>query len=168
MAFRNLLSQLNCNICPNKIVCFLQHMPLQNYPEVTQYFIIKLPSQYFKFDNINRRWHADYQGIENQLIAYYDSWNYFIPENTQVILSPEAQKDSDRKFIRETFKQLLDIAAKATEGSDPIDSILFDGIGLILASDYLEAVHKVLSMFKTYSKAANSYDNTCPHYSAGI
>ena len=164
MAFMNLLSQLNCNSCPNKTVCFLQRMPLPNYPEATQYFIIKLPSQFFKFDNINLRWHADYQGIENQLIAYFDYWNYFIPENSQVILSPEAQKDSDRKFIRDTFKQMLDIAAKATEDSDPVASILFDGIGLILASDYLEAVHKVLSMFKTYSKVVNYYDNTCPHH----
>lgn len=168
MAYMNLLSQLNCNNCPNKNICFLQRMPLQNYSEATQYFVITLPSQFFKFDNISHRWRADYQGIENQLIVCYDSWYYFIPESKQVVLSPEAQKDSDRKFIRDTFNHLLDLAAKATEDTDPTASILFDGIGLVLASNYLEAVHKVLSMFKTYSKAVNFYDNTCPHYSAGI
>ena len=168
MTYMNLLSQLNCNNCPNKDVCFLQRMPLQNYPEATQYFILKPLSQFFKFDNKSHRWRADYQAIENQLIVYYDSWNYFIPANNQVVLSPEAQKESDRKFIRDTFKHLLDIAAKATEDSDSVASMLFDGIGLVLASDYLEAVHKVLSMFRTCSKAVNSYDNACTHYSAGI
>lgn len=149
-------------------MCFLQRMPLQNYPETTQSFFIFLPSEIFSINEIDHWRHADYYQIAERLVVYYDTNHCSLPDNRKIPWSAEAQKDSDRQFIRETFKQLLDTAAKATEDSDPVASILFDGIGLILASDYLEAVHKVLSMFKTYSKEANSYDNTCPHYSAGI
>ena len=59
----------------------------------------------------------------------------------------------------------MDVAAKVTEDTVPEASIIFDGIGLILASDYLEAVHKVLSMFNTYEKIIKSNEDFCPHYS---
>lgn len=166
----SLLSQQNCNSCLyGREKCFLHRMPMQNYPETTQAFMIHLPARAYGFSSVDHRWHADYHHIENQLIAYYDLYNCTMPENVKVPLTTEAQRDSDHQRIREElFKNLLDFAAKATEDSDPIASILFDGIGLVLASDYLEAVHKVLSMFRTYSKAVTSCDRACPQYSAGF
>lgn len=47
---------------------------------------------------------------------------------------------------------MLDIAAKATEEENPEISIMFNGIGLVLASDYVEAVSKIFSMLKTAIK----------------
>lgn len=168
MAYISLLSQQNCNSSLyGREKCFLQRMPLQNYPETTQAFMIHLPARAYEFSSVDHRWHADYHRIGNQLIEYYDLYNCSMPDNVKGPLTA-AQRDSDHQRIREElFKNLLDFAAKATEDSDPIASILFDGIGLILASDYLEAVHKVLSMFKTYNKATDSYNDACSHYSAG-
>lgn len=168
MAYMNLLSQLNCNNCPNKSMCFLQHMPLQNYPETTQSFVIYLPSEIFGINETDHRRHADYHQIAKRLIAYYDTNRCSLPDNRKIPWSEGAQKDSDRQFIRDRFKHLLSIAAKATEDTAPAASILFDGIGIVLASDYLEVVHKVLSMFSTYDKAVSSYGGDCPHYSAGF
>lgn len=168
MMYRDMLSLQPCNNCRRKRDCFLRNMPLRSYPEATQNFVIHLPASIFDLHNTDRRWHADYHRIESQLIAYYDLYNCFIPQNVQVPLSKEAQENSDRQYIRDTFKNLLDAAAKATEDANPAASILFDGIGLVLASDYLEAVHKVFSMFRTYSKAVHSYDRDCPQYSAGF
>ncbi len=76
-------------------------------------------------------------------------------------MSVDAQQDCDRKRIRELFKHFLDIAAKSTENKEPELSILFDGIGFVLASDYLEAVGKVLSMFKTREKMRNNTTTRC-------
>ena len=64
------------------------------------------------------------------------------------------------------FKQLLDVAAKATERSDPKTSIMFDGIGLVLADNYIEAVHKILSMFQKYDKIINENGVTFNQFSA--
>lgn len=63
--------------------------------------------------------------------------------------------------IRELFKHFLDIAAKVTEDKVPELSILFDEIGFVLASDYLEAVGKFFSMFKTREKMRSNTTTRC-------
>lgn len=166
MLYKNMLGSLPCNNCRSKEHCFLQQIPLQKYPEATQSFVIHLPQSIFSYNGTSHRWYAHYWSVENEIIALYNSQNCFIPENKKYPLSVEAQRDSDRKYIRETFKHLLEIAAKATEDTDPKASIIFDGIGLVLASDYLEAVHKVLSMFNTYGKIVNANETACPNYSS--
>ena len=160
-----MLSLLHCNSCSSRKTCFLQRIPLQNYPEETQNFIIHLPTNIFVYNNTNHRWYAQYRLVENRIIEYYDTHDCVIPENRKFPLSTVAQKDSDRQFIREKFKHLLEIAAKVTEDTDPEASIIFDGIGLVLASDYLEAVHKILSMFSKYDKMIEANENACPLYS---
>lgn len=168
MLYRNMLYQLPCRNCQRRNVCFLQRMPLQNYPEETQNFVIHLPQNIFSYNNTDYRWHAHYRSVEDQIIAYYDAYDCYVPSNRQYPLSNEAQKENDRNFIRERFKHLLDVAAKATEDTDPEASIMFDGIGVILASDYLEAVHKILSMFSKYDKIVKTNETSCPHYSVGF
>lgn len=96
---------------------------------------------------------------------YYDAYDCYVSSNRQYPQSIETQKENDRRFIREEFTHLLDVAAKATEDTNPEVSIMFDGIGLILASGYLEAVHKILSMFSKYGKIINANETACPHYS---
>lgn len=163
-----MLGRLQCNRCLNRNNCFLQRIPLQNYPERTQNFVIHIPNNIFTFNSIDHRWYANYEMILNQIIKYYDTKCDVISENKMYPLSIEAQKERDRQFIRENFKHFLEFAAKATEKSDPEASIIFDGIGLVLASDYLEAVHKILSMLHTYDKMIDANETTCTHYLAGI
>ena len=43
-------------------------------------------------------------------------------------------------------------------------SIMFDGIGLVLASDYVEAVNKIFSMLKTAIKSDNHFSGECFGY----
>ena len=78
----------------------------------------------------------------------------------------DAQRESDRQFIRDRFKKLLEAVAKPTEETAPEMSIVFDGIGLVLASDYLEAVHKILSMINTYNKMSYANGDRCACISA--
>lgn len=165
MIYNNVLNLGKCSTCPTRNFCFLRKMPLQSYPEATQNFVIHLPSNIFSYSNVERRWHAHYKSIEDQIIAYYDTYNCYIPNNIKCPLSTEAQREKDRKFIREKFKHFLEIAAKATENTAPEASIIFDGIGLVLASDYIEAVHKTLSMFSKYDKMIKVNENACPLYS---
>ena len=86
-------------------------------------------------------------------MQYYDINDCGLSGNEKNYLTIEEQKISDRQRIKELFKQFLDVAAKSTEDTNPEISILFDEIGLVLASDYLEAVSKIFSMFKTLEKA---------------
>lgn len=164
MIYNKMLNMRLCPTCPIKGFCFLRQMPLQSYPETTQNFVIHLPSNIFAYNNVERRWHAQYKLVEDQIIAYYDACNCYVPDNMQYPLTAEAQRESDKKLIREKFKGLLDMAAKATENTNPEVSIIFDGIGLVLASDYLEAVHKVLSIMSTYSRMINTNKGSCPYY----
>ncbi|MCI8860125.1 MAG: hypothetical protein HFI71_11545 [Lachnospiraceae bacterium] len=84
--------------------------------------------------------------------------------NENHCVTNEAQKESDRQKIRESLKQFLEIAAKVSEDKDPQMSIVFDEIGLILASDYLEAVNKIFSMLKTLNKINNNFSGRCFRY----
>ena len=98
--------------------------------------------------------------ILDQIITYYNSQPNFIQQNRLFVLVEDVQRESDRQFIRDRFKKLLEAAVKGTDESDPEASIVFDGIGLILASDYLEAVHKILSMINTYNKMSYVNDDS--------
>ena len=104
--------------------------------------------------------------ILNQIITYYNDQPNFIQQNRLLVLVEDAQRESDRQFIRDRFKKLLESVAKLTEKTAPEMSIVFDGIGLVLASDYLEAVHKILSMINTYNKMSYVNDNRCACFSA--
>ena len=164
--YKNILKQQQCYRCPSRTFCFLRRIPLHYYPENTQYFVKTIPSQAFAFDEMEHRWYANYQMILNQIITYYNNQPNFIQQNRLLVLMEDAQRKSDRQFIRDSFKKLLETAAKATEESDPEMSIVFDGIGLVLASNYLEAVHKILSMINTYNKMSYPNDDRCSCFSA--
>lgn len=168
MKYNNVLNLKQCSVCSAKDFCFLRHMPLQDYPEITQNFVIHLPANIFAYNNVEHRWHANYKLVEDQIIAYYDTNNCYVIDNMQNPLSVGAQRESDRRFAREKFKNLLDMVAKATEDTNPEVSIFFDGIGVVLASDYLEAVHKILSMFSTYDKMVKTSEVSCSGYSASF
>lgn len=150
--YKNMLEYRSCNTCGSRNVCFLRKIPLYHYPEYVQNFVISVPNTIFTYQEPTKQWHANYQAIQEQIVQYYDSNNCRLSDNVAHYLTIEAQKESDRQKIRELFKQYLDMAAKATEDKNSELSIMFDGIGLVLASDYLEIVSKIFSMFKTWEK----------------
>ncbi len=155
-SYRNMLDGLACNRCNYANKCFLRKMPLYLYPEQIQIFMINMPAFIFNYREEEKRWHANYRGIQEQLVQYYNIHAYGLLNNKQAFLTNAAQKESDRQRIREYFKYLLDGAARLTEDKNPGMSIMFDELGLLLASDYLDAVSKVISIMKTVAKS--NYD----------
>ena len=97
-------------------------------------------------------------------MQYYNRDNCGLPGSERNYLTNEEQRKCDEQRIKEQFKQLLDAAAKTTEDKNPRLSIMFDGIGLVLASDYLEAVSKIFSMFKKLGEINKDYTGACFGY----
>lgn len=159
-----MLSYLNCRECKSRNICFLQKVQLQRFPEQVQRFVITLPQNAFAYQAQERLWYADRRIIQEQLVSYYDTYHCELKENIQPFLTYAAQRESDRQFIRKLFKQMLDIAAKENEDKNPELSIMFYGIGLILASDYVEAVNKIFSMFQTVIKNDDLSSGRCFGY----
>lgn len=62
----------------------------------------------------------------------------------QVVLV--SNNDTYEKNIKEIFKTAIDIAAEVTKDKSPQISIVFDGLGLVLADNVREAVRKVISI----------------------
>ncbi len=161
MGYINILEYRKCNECGIRNICFLRKMPLYHYPEYVQDFVMSIPQSVYTYQPQTRQWYAKFQEIQEWIIRYYDANNCVLSGNETGYLSIDEQQDSDRKRIRELFKRFLDMAAKTTEDKDPELSIVFDGIGLVLASDYLEAVGKIFSMLKTKEKMRINTINRC-------
>ena len=159
--YGNILRYINCNICESFNICLWRRIPLYNYPEYVQYFVITVPRSAFTYQSQTRQWYANYKAIQEQLVQYYDLNDCRLIGNDVHYLSIENQKESDRQKIRELFKQYLDTAAKALEDKNPELSIMFDEIGLVLASDYLEAIGKIFSMIKTMGQIKMNSANKC-------
>ena len=159
--YENMLRYRNCNKCLSRHTCFLRRIPLYHYPKNVQNFVISMPQPAFTYEFQTRQWHANYQEIQKQIVQYYDLNNCELIGNNVRVLTNAAQRESDRQKIRELFKQYLDVAARATEEKNPELSIMFDGIGLVLATDYLDAVGKIFSMFKTLEKIEINETNRC-------
>ena len=149
MQYRSILNLQRCKNCPLNSCCFLRRVPLRKYNELTQNFIINIPKSAYRYSSVENKWFADYREVQNYLLNYYDIYSCRVVENQNYAMTPSAQKESDKELIKKQFKNFLDVAAKATENENPQLSIMFDGIGLIMASDYIEAVNKVFSMMKT-------------------
>ncbi len=164
MRYRSVLNQKLCEQCYIRNICFLRNMPLQNYPTGSQLLVKQIPSEAYFLDAENH-WHGNYFVVQDYFISYYNKFGGYIQENKSPVFSPKGQRDSDIALIRREFKLLLTIASERTKESDPIASIMFDGIGLVLASDYLEAVNKIYSMISTAVKMDDNYN--CEYYKKG-
>ncbi|MBO5033681.1 MAG: hypothetical protein J6C19_11455 [Lachnospiraceae bacterium] len=137
---------------------------MQKYTEQVQNFLTNVLNTSFSYEEQKRLWGANYWSVQEQLVRYYDVQNCELIGNKKPFLTNEGQRENDRQKIRELFKQMLDIAAKATEEKNPEMSIMFDGIGLVLASDYADAVSKIFSMLKTAVKRDNYFSGGCFGY----
>lgn len=100
---------------------------------------------------------GSYDVLESKLINYCrNTYTLISPIQTVDNLKVEYLSSSDDYYVRkvkEVLKHALDVAAQATERDNPEISIVFDGMGLILADDLTEAVDKVISMLDTAEKA---------------
>lgn len=137
---------------------------MQKYPEQVQNFLTSVLNTSFSYQEQKRLWDANYWSVQEQLVQYFDVFNCELVRNKKPFLTNEGQRENDRQKIRELFKQMLDIAAKEAEEKNPEMSIMFDGIGLVLASDYVEAVSKIFSMLKTAVKSDNYFSAGCSGY----
>ena len=162
--YKSLINISACNQCRYRNVCFLQHISMQKYSEPVQNFLTNVLNTSFSYQEQKRLWDANYWSVQEELVRYYDVHNCELIGNKKTFLTNERQRENDRQKIRELFKQMLDIAAKATEEKNPEMSIMFDGIGLVLASDYVEAVSKIFSMLKTAIKSDNHFSGECFGY----
>ena len=151
-----------CNGCRYRQLCFLHRVPLQFYHPIIQNFTINLIGKGFYLQDYDQRWHANYIDIQNQIIEYYNSHNCRLLENKIYALANEELQKRDEQRIKEEFKWLLDVAAKSTRKKAPQLSIIFDGIGLILAADYFEAINKVFAMFDILQESQTSLHKEPP------
>ena len=71
-SYRNMLEYRNCNQCESKNICFLRRIPLYNYPEYVQNFVITIPRTAVTYQSQTRQWYANYKAIQDQLVQYYD------------------------------------------------------------------------------------------------
>ena len=159
--YKSIINLSACNKCKYKNVCFLQHISMQSYSERVQTFLANVLNTSFMYQEDKRLWISNYWSVQEQLVQYYDVHNCDFIGNKKPFLTNEEQRESDRQKIKELFKQMLDVAAKKTEDKNPEMSIMFEGIGFVLADDYVEVVNKIFFMLKTVIKSDSYISGRC-------
>ncbi len=148
----------NCENCP-----FYSRTNFQfpNPTKISYYnwhvdnFWMQMPEKNFWRDN-NGICHTRYEWLQDYLVEYCRNnypWRmpiYMEVDYGQVIYISDAY--TYEKHIKGIFKKAIDIAAEITRDKSPQLSIMFDGIGLILADNVKEAIKKVFSIL---DKASN-------------
>lgn len=116
----------------------------------------QMPRTIFWHDN-NGVCYTRYEWLQNYLLEYcrknypWESPIYMESSSGRVVFASDS--NSYEKIIKEIFKTAIDIAAEATKDKNPLVSIVFDEIGLVLADDIIEAVRKVISILdKCYNQ----------------
>lgn len=142
----------NCGNCPFSSRTNFQlpnSIGISNYNWQVDNFWRQMPEKTFWRDN-NGLCHTKYERLQNYLIEYCrDNYPWRMPiymevDNGQVVYISDAY--TYEKHIKDIFKRAIDIAAEVTKDRNPQLSIMFDGIGFVLADDVNEAVKKVFSI----------------------
>ena len=142
-----------CSTCRARNNCFLINGNKLSYcSDNSQKVIVDLMPKAFKYKWDEQIWHSNLDNFDGVFSKYLVTYGGLILANAQYCSTLEERHESDLKYIRETLKHLLTAASEATKDTDPISSIMFDGIGLVLASDYMDAVNRVASMISTAKK----------------
>lgn len=148
----------NCENCPFYSRTNFQlpnSMRTSYYNWQSDNFWIQMPQKIFWQDN-NGICHTRYEWLQDYLVEYCRNsypWNmpiYMEVDYGKVVYISDAY--TYENHIKDIFKKAIDIAAEATKDKNPQLSIMFDGIGLILADDVKEAIKKVFSIL---DKASN-------------
>ena len=124
--------------------------------EMVSNFRNQMPQTIFWNDN-NGVCHTRYEWLQDYLLEYcrgnypWKSPIYLESSSGQAVLASDSI--SYEKIIKEIFKTAIDIATEVTKDKNPLVSIMFDEIGLVLADDIIEAVRKVISILdKCYNQ----------------
>ena len=118
-------------------------------------FLRQLPQAIFWQDN-NGVCYTRYEWLQDYLVNYcrkmYPCYMpvYMETDCGQVIYISDIY--SYENNIKQMFKKAIEVAAEATKDKNSQLSIMFDGIGLVLADDVKEAIKKVFSIL---DKASN-------------
>lgn len=111
----------------------------------------QMPEKTFWRDN-NGLCYTKYEWLQDYLIEYcriHYPWR--MPINMEVAYGQVVYVSDAytyEKHIKDIFKKEIDIVAEVTKDRNPQLSIMFDGIGLVLADDVNEAVKKVFSILE--------------------
>lgn len=149
--------QNGCENCPfrRNFICTPQTLLKQSCDIKAKMFWGQLPTVLFTYNNIGQCC-CNYMQLEDLLIQHckinypYCFPNQSIWDGVQYISVPT--ENSYEKNVREAFKKEIDLAAHTTKEKRPELSIMFDGIGLVMADDIVEAVSKVISILETIQK----------------
>ncbi len=147
----------NCENCPFYSRTNFQlsnSMGVSNYNWHVNDFWRRMPEKTFWRDN-NGLCHTRYEWLQDYLVEYCRiNYPWRMPINMEVD-DRQVVYISDvytyEKYIKDIFKKAIDIAAEVTKDRNPQLSIMFDGIGLVLADDVNEAVKKVFSILDKVS-----------------
>lgn len=101
----------------------------------------------------NGFYHGDYRIFEYRVVYYCRNTYVELFHDLQNQNSQDLSSNNYEDDVKKILKTALDVAAHATKIKNPELSIMFDGIGLILADELVEAVDKVISMLDTAMKA---------------
>ena len=142
-----------CSTCSARNNCFLINGNKLSYcSNNSQKVLVDLMPKEFEYKWDENIWHSNLDNFDGVFSKYLVTYGGWISANNYQCLDSEEQLKSDLEYIRETLKHLLTAVSEATKDTDPISSIMFDGIGLVLASDYMDAVNRVVSMISTARK----------------
>lgn len=148
----------NCENCPFYLrTNFQPSNSIKNpyYNWHVDNFLMHLPDRIFWRDN-NGICHTRYEWLQDYLVEYCrNNYPWRMPIYMEVDYGQVAYISdvyTYEKHIKDIFKKAIDIAAETTKDRNPQLSIMFDGIGLILADDVKEAIKKVFSIL---DKASN-------------
>ena len=147
----------NCENCPFYSRTNFQlsnSMGVSNYNWHVNDFWRRMPEKTFWRDN-NGLCHTRYEWLQDYLVEYCRiNYPWRMPINMEVD-DRQVVYISDvytyEKYIKDIFKKAIDISAEVTKDRNPQLSIMFDGIGLVLADDVNEAVKKVFSILDKVS-----------------
>ena len=120
-----------------------------DYGKQSDDFLRQLPQTIFWQDS-NNICNTRYEWWQDYLLEYCrKNYPWVMPiyievDYGKVVRIPDI--NTYEKQIKEIFKKAIDIAAEATKDKNPRLSIMFDGIGFVLADDVKEAVKKVFSI----------------------
>lgn len=136
--------KIGCNGCSQQC----GNVPRNQYYTVMNkttpmYYFYQIPDKFVKIGT-NRYLYADSAMMENNFINF---WSRDIDR--------EYEKNQAKEELRSLFKEMLEMASKATENMNPQLSIIFDAAGFVMADDFAEALRKAYGIYKKYIQLGN-------------
>ena len=97
------------------------------------------------------QWHVPYAPMEANYIGYWLG-SYYVPQ---------AEQQRRQEYLRSCFKDAIDVVAHMTKDQYPVFSLFLDGIGLMTADSFSEAIMKAASMIDTVMGMEQSQNQYC-------